>query len=170
MVHSSRQHVASLGVIAGIHSRVDKAWISPVRYTTSGCTNRQPSELHAGMLQQAGSPPGKAEDSQLNDMSAGLPSLTGDLGSDVLKPLSTFDSETLSQPSVATPSPSEASLATASTTSTSASFTLKSDTTIDSDTAKAIEAVRNSLGAKDGAGLTLDQLTKRAQAKESWLI
>jgi hypothetical protein len=119
------------------------------------------------MLQQAGSPPGKAEDSQLNDMSAGLPSLTGDLGSDVLKPLSTFDSETLSQPSVATPSPSEASLATASTTSTSASFTLKSDTTIDSDTAKAIEAVRNSLGAKDGAGLTLDQLTKRAQAKES---
>ena len=116
------------------------------------------------MLQQAGSPPKKADESQLNDMSAGLPSLTGKQG---LKPLSPFDSESLSGPSVATPAQSEASLATASTTSTSTSFTLKSDTTIDIDTAKAIEAVRNSLGAKDGAGLTLDQLTKRAQAKES---
>ncbi|KAA6427997.1 MAG: hypothetical protein FRX49_02659 [Trebouxia sp. A1-2] len=116
---------------------------------------------------QAGSPPKKAEDSLLDDMSAGLPSLTGNPGSDVLKPLSPFDSESSSQPYVATPAPSEASLATASTTSTSTSFTLKSDTTIDIDTAKAIEAVRNSLGAKDGAGLTLDQLTKRAQAKES---
>ena len=119
------------------------------------------------MLQQAGSPPKKADESQLNDMSAGLPSLTGNPGSDGLQPLSPFDSGSSSQPSVATPAPSEASLATASTTSTSTSFTLKSDTTIDVDTAKAIEAVRNSLGAKDGAGLTLDQLTKRAQAKES---
>ena len=117
------------------------------------------------MLQQAGSPPKKADESQLNDMSAGLPSLTGNPAG--RQPLSPFDSESSSQPSVATPAPSEASLATASTTSTSTSFTLKSDTTIDIDTAKAIEAVRNSLGAKDGAGLTLDQLTKRAQAKES---
>ena len=91
-------------------------------------------------------------------MSAGLPSLRltgsgcasgleGLAGDDVLKPLGHFGSEELAAPSVDTPAPSEQSLATASTTSTSTS--LRSSYTSSSDTAKAIEAVRQSLEAKD---------------------
>ena len=91
-------------------------------------------------------------------MSAGLPALhltssghesgpEGLSGDDVLKPLGQFGSEELAAPSVNTPAPSERSLATASTTSTSTS--LISSHTSSSDTAKAIEAVRQSLEAKE---------------------
>lgn len=91
-------------------------------------------------------------------MNAGLPSLhltgsgrtsglEGLSGGDVLKPLGHFGSEELAAPSLNTPAPSERSLATASTTSTSTS--LISSQTSSSDTAKAIEAVRQSLEATD---------------------
>lgn len=111
---------------------------------------------------QASSPPCKAgEGDRLEDMSAGLPSLhltgsdpapslEGLSGEDVLKPLGHFGSEELEAPSLSTPAPSERSLATASTTSTSTS--LISSHTSSSDTAKAIEAVRQSLEAKESKG------------------
>ena len=94
-------------------------------------------------------------------MSAGLPSLhltgsncahglEGLSGDDVLKPLGRFGSEELAAPSLNTPAPSERSLATASTTSTSTS--LISSQTSSSDTAKAIEAVRQSLASKECKG------------------
>lgn len=113
-------------------------------------------------LSQASSPPRKAgEGDRLEDMSAGLPSLhltggnpapglEGLSGEDVLKPLGHFGSEELAAPSLSTPAPSEQSLATASTTSTSTS--LISSHTSSSDTAKAIEAVRQSLEAKEFKG------------------
>ena len=83
------------------------------------------------------------------------------------KPASPFVSDELSPPSLTTPPPSEASFATASTTSTCGSASLKSGTTSSSDTAKAIEAVRKSMGAGEKEGLTLDQLAKRAESAQS---
>ena len=89
-------------------------------------------------------------------MSAGLPSLhltdngrasglEGLSGCNVLKPLGHFGSDELAAPSLNTPAQSEQSLATASTTSTVTS--LISSQTSSSDTARAIEAVRQSLEA-----------------------
>ena len=82
-----------------------------------------------------------------NDSASGLEGLSGD---DVLMPLGHYGSEELAAPSLNTPAPSERSLATASTCSTSTS--LISSQTSSSDTAKAIEAVRQSLEAKDCKG------------------
>ena len=128
------------------------------------------------MCVQASSPPRKAgEGKSLEDMSAGLPSLhltgsndtsglEGLSGDDVLKPLGHYDSEELAAPSLNTPAPSERSLATASTMSTSTS--LVSSNPSSSDTAKAIEAVRQSLESKDEAKLgKLEHSSMQAQTK-----
>lgn len=93
-------------------------------------------------------------------------SLSGD---DILKPLGHFGSDELAAPSLHTPAPSERSLATASTTSTSTS--LISSHTSSSDTAKAIEAVRQSLEAKESKGeahdTTLDLSKKPEEAEQA---
>ena len=117
---------------------------------------------------------GKGE--QLEDMSAGLPSLhltgsncasglEGLSGNDVLKPLGHFGSEELAAPSLDTPAPSERSLATASTTSTSTS--LRSSYTSSTDTAKAIEAVRQSLEVKDCKGDNAQDATSERSSKQA---
>lgn len=123
-------------------------------------------DTHVCGMQQAGSSPKKATESELKEASAGLPPLQGMTG-DGLESPSPFVSDEVSPPSLTTPAPSEASLATASTTSTCESASLKSSTTSSSDTAKAIEAVRKALGAGEQEGLTLDQLAKRAESAQS---
>ena len=130
--------------------------------------------MECSVYVQASSPPKKAGDSdRLENMSADLPSLRltgsddssgleGLAGDNILKPLRHFDSEELAAPSLNTPAPSERSLATASTMSTATSLVSSSDT------AKAIEAVRQSLEPKDEAeGMTLEQSSKHAQQQRS---
>ena len=124
------------------------------------------------------------DESHLEGMTEGLPSLETlkqegkEEEKDELQPLSSseakdkHDSKSLSNAdsdstslSLMTPAPSEASLATASTISTSTTFSTSGRSEV-SDTANAIEAVRKSLGTRDGEGLTLNQLSKQAEKKQ----
>ena len=108
----------------------------------------------------------KGDDARkLEHMSAGLPKLRTLAGKSSEDHVSRTDSGNSGPPSLSTPAPSEASLATASTTTSTASLR-SSTTTSDIAAAKAIEAVRRSIGTRDGEGLTLDQLTKQAEEKQ----
>lgn len=126
------------------------------------------------------------DESHLEGMTEGLPSLETlkqegkEEEKDELQPLSSseakdkHDSKALSNAdsdstslSLMTPAPSEASLATASTISTSTTFSTSGRSEVSvCDTANAIEAVRKSLGTRDGEGLTLNQLSKQAEKKQ----